>query len=348
MNMSDSPSPSLSDYLPALVEGTNLSATQMDAAMRLVMAGQAEPLQLAAFLVALRMKGETVTGIAAAARVMRSLAKPVPWSGEGLLDIVGTGGDGASLFNVSTAAAFVAAAGGARVAKHGNRSVSSSSGSADLLEVAGARLDLPVERVGDCLQQCGFGFLFAPRHHEAMRHAAPVRKALGLRTLFNLLGPLTNPAGATQQVLGVYAQAWVEPLAQVLRELGARHVLVVHADDGLDEISLAASTQVAELKDGQVRCYHVTPEDFGIPRHSLASLKVASPAESLALIERVLGGESGPASDLVALNAGAALYAADRADTLAQGVANARELLASGAAGRSFASYLTETRRSDA
>lgn len=337
----------LSEYLPALVEGTDLSSEQMEAAMRLVMAGQAEPLQLAAFLVALRMKGETVTEIAAAARVMRSLARPVPWSGEGLLDIVGTGGDGASLFNVSTAAAFVAAAGGAKVAKHGNRSVSSSSGSADLLEAAGAQLDLPVERVGDCLQHCGFGFLFAPRHHEAMRHAAPVRKALGLRTLFNLLGPLTNPAGATQQVLGVYAQAWVEPLAQVLRELGARHVLVVHADDGLDEISLATSTKVAELKDGDVRCYHVAPEDFGMHRQSLAPLKVASPAESLALIERVLAGESGPAADLVALNAGAALYAADCATTLAQGVTGARALLASGAAGRSFAAYLAETQRSD-
>jgi anthranilate phosphoribosyltransferase len=348
MSISESSSPPLSEYLPALIEGSNLSAAQMDAAMRLVMSGQAEPLQLAAFLVALRMKGETVTEIAAAARVMRSLARPVPWSGEGLLDIVGTGGDGASLFNVSTAAAFVAAAGGAKVAKHGNRSVSSSSGSADLLEAAGARLDLSAERVGDCLEHCGFGFLFAPRHHEAMRFAAPVRKALGLRTLFNLLGPLTNPAGATQQVLGVYAQAWVEPLAQVLRELGARHVLVVHADDGLDEISLAASTQVAELKDGDVRCYHVTPEDFGIPRHSLAPLKVASPGESLALIERVLSGEAGPASNLVALNAGAALYAADRAATLAQGVTDARELLASGAAGRSFACYLTETQRSDA
>lgn len=317
----------------------------MEAAMRTIMAGEADPLQLAAFLVALRMKGETVTEIAAAARVMRSLAHPVPWSGEGLLDIVGTGGDGASLFNVSTAAAFVAAAGGARVAKHGNRSVSSSSGSADLLEAAGARLDLPAERVGDCLLASGFGFLFAPRHHEAMRHAAPVRKALGLRTLFNLLGPLTNPAGATQQVLGVFDRRWVEPLAQVLHELGARHVLVVHSDDGLDEISLAAPTRVAELLDGQVRCYTITPEELGIARQSLDGLQVASPTESLALIRSVLSGQAGPAADLVALNAGAALYAADCSPSLTAGVARARELLASGAAAERLQAYISESQR---
>lgn len=335
----------LAPALNLLVEGQSLSAPQMEAAMRTIMAGQADPLQLAAFLVALRMKGETVTEIAAAARVMRSLARPVPWSGEGLLDIVGTGGDGASLFNVSTAAAFVAAAGGARVAKHGNRSVSSSSGSADLLEAAGARLDLPTERVGDCLQASGFGFLFAPRHHEAMRHAAPVRKALGLRTLFNLLGPLTNPAGATQQVLGVFDRRWVEPLAQVLRELGARHVLVVHSDDGLDEISLAAPTRVAELLDGQVRCYTITPEDLGLERQSLDGLQVASPAESLALIRSVLDGRSGPAADLVALNAGAALYAADCSPTLHAGVAQSRQLLASGAAAARLQAYVNESQR---
>lgn len=335
----------LAPVLNLLVEGQSLSAPQMEAAMRTIMAGEADPLQLAAFLVALRMKGETVTEIAAAARVMRSLAHPVPWSGEGLLDIVGTGGDGASLFNVSTAAAFVAAAGGARVAKHGNRSVSSSSGSADLLEAAGARLDLPAERVGDCLLASGFGFLFAPRHHEAMRHAAPVRKALGLRTLFNLLGPLTNPAGATQQVLGVFDRRWVEPLAQVLHELGARHVLVVHSDDGLDEISLAAPTRVAELLDGQVRCYTITPEELGIARQSLDGLQVASPTESLALIRGVLSGQAGPAADLVALNAGAALYAADCSPSLTAGVARARELLASGAAAERLQAYISESQR---
>ncbi|MEZ5442193.1 MAG: anthranilate phosphoribosyltransferase [Lysobacterales bacterium] len=335
----------LSPYLPTLVEGRHLEAAEMEAAMQSIMGGHSEPVQLAAFLVALRMKGETVTEIAAAARVMRSLARPVPWSGEGLLDIVGTGGDGASLFNVSTAAAFVAAAGGARVAKHGNRSVSSSSGSADLLEAAGARLELSAERVGDCLQASGFGFLFAPSHHAAMRHAAPVRKALGLRTLFNLLGPLTNPAGATQQVLGVYDGRWVQPLAEVLRELGARHVLVVHAEDGLDEISLAAPTQVAELRDGQVRCRRIEPEDLGVRRQSLDGLQVGSPAESLALIRRVLAGEPGPAADLVALNAGAALYAADCCDSLADGVAQARVLLATGAAAERLQTYVAESQR---
>ena len=333
--------------LAALVDRVDLDSAQMEAAMRQVMAGEATPIQLSAFLAALRTKGETVTEIAAAARVMRALAAPVPWSGDGLLDIVGTGGDGASLFNVSTAASFVAAAGGAKVAKHGNRSVSSRSGSADLLEAAGARLDISAEAVGSCLERTGFGFLFAPRHHEAMRHAAPVRKDLGLRTLFNLLGPLTNPAGATHQLLGVYERRWVEPLAQVLGELGAKHVLVVHAEDGLDEISLAAATHFAELKDGKVRSYTLGPEDLGVRRQSLDSLKVESPEQSLTLIQRVLGGEPGAAADLVALNAGAALYVGDRFNDLGEAVGSARELLASGLPGRHFQDYVAHTQRAE-
>ncbi len=342
--MSQSP---IKAALEALVDRVDLSAEQMEAAMRQVMQGEASAIQLSAFLAALRTKGETVTEIAAAARVMRALAAPVPWSGEGLLDIVGTGGDGASLFNVSTAAAFVAAAGGAKVAKHGNRSVSSKSGSADLLEAAGARLDIDAAAVGSCLQRTGFGFLFAPRHHEAMRHAAPVRKDLGLRTLFNLLGPLTNPAGATHQLLGVYERRWVEPLARVLGELGAQHVLVVHAEDGLDEISLAADTHYAELKDGQVRCYKLTPEDLGVRRQSLQPLRVESPAQSLELIKRVLGGEPGAAADLVALNAGAALYVGGRINDLGEAVGSARELLASGLPGRHFEDYIAHTQRAE-
>ena len=341
------PQTPIQSALNSLVDRIDLPAPQMEAAMRQVMQGEASQVQLAAFLAALRTKGETVTEIAAAARVMRELAAPVPWSGEGLLDIVGTGGDGASLFNVSTAASFVAAAGGARVAKHGNRSVSSKSGSADLLEAAGARLDISAAAVGSCLERTGFGFLFAPRHHEAMRHAAPVRKDLGLRTLFNLLGPLTNPAHATHQLLGVYERRWVEPLAQVLGELGARHVLVVNAQDGLDEISLAAPTHFAELKDGSVRSYSLTPEDLGVRRQPLDTLKVESPAESLALIRRVLAGEPGPAADLVALNAGAALYVADRFHDLAEAVGSARELIASGLPQRHFEDYIAHTQRAE-
>ncbi len=333
--------------LDALVDRADLSAEQMEAAVRQVMSAEASPVQLSAFLVGLRIKGETVTEIAAAARVMRALAAPVPWSGDGLLDIVGTGGDGASLFNVSTAASFVAAAGGAKVAKHGNRSVSSRSGSADLLEAAGARLDIDAAAVGLCIERTGFGFLFAPKHHAAMRHAAPVRKELGLRTLFNLLGPLTNPAGATHQLLGVYERRWVEPLAAVLGELGAKHVLVVNADDGLDEISLAAATHFAEYKDGQVTSFSLRPEDLGVRQQSLETLKVDSPEQSLALIKRVLGGESGPAADLVALNAGAALYVGGQFNDLGEAVGTARELLASGLPGRHFQDYVAQTQRAE-
>lgn len=320
----------LNETLKKLVAGQDLSAEEAESSMRTIMAGEATPAQIAAFLVALRMKGETTAEIAAAARVMRSLMTRVDLPTEHLTDIVGTGGDNASTFNVSTAASLVAAAGGARIAKHGNRSVSSRSGSADLLEAAGARLDLSPEAVKRCVQELGFGFMFAPMHHGAMKHAAPVRKELGLRTLFNLLGPLTNPAQAPHQVLGVFDRRWLEPLAQVLGELGSKHVLVVHALDGLDELSTAAPTQVAELKDGKVRSYSIAPEDFGIARGDLAALRVDSPHESLKVVRDVLGGARGPAADFVALNAGAALYAADRADSLADGIALAQDILAQG------------------
>lgn len=333
----------LNEVLNKLVAGQDLSGAEAEAAMRAIMSGEATPAQIAAFLVALRMKGETTAEITAAARVMRSLMTPVELPSEHLTDIVGTGGDHANTFNVSTAAGFVAAVGGARIAKHGNRSVSSKSGSADLLEAAGARLDLGPEAVRACVEKLGIGFMFAPMHHGAMKHAAPVRRELGLRTLFNLLGPLTNPAQAPHQVLGVFDRRWLESLARVLGDLGSKHVLVVHALDGLDELSIAASSQIAELKDGEVRVYSIAPEDFGIARNPIDSLRVSSPVESLAIVQRVLGGEAGPAGDFVALNAGAALYAADRATSLAEGIAAARQILASGRALERLRQYVELT-----
>lgn len=318
--------------LARVVDRHALSADEMDAAMTEIMAGAAPPLLIGAFLSALRTRGETVTEIAAAARVLRRLVDRVELDVSPLLDIVGTGGDGASIFNVSTASAFVAAEGGAYVAKHGNRAVSSKSGAADVLEAAGVNLELASARTAQLVRELRVGFLFAPRHHQAMRHAAPVRRELGLRTLFNLLGPLSNPAFAPHQVLGVYALAWVRPLAEVMRELGSRRVLVVHAEDGLDEISLAGASHVAELDQGQIREYRVQPEDFGIRTQALDALRVESATQSLALIRAALGGTPGPAADMIALNAGAALYAAELQPSIRAGVARAQQILASGAA----------------
>jgi anthranilate phosphoribosyltransferase len=313
--------------------------------MHLIMGGNATPAQIGGFLIGLRMKGETVEEIAAAAAVMRELATRVEVDHPHLVDIVGTGGDGIGTFNVSTASAMVVAAAGGRVAKHGNRSISSSSGSADLLEQAGVRLDLTPEQVAACVDQVGVGFMFAPRHHGAMRHAVAPRREMAVRTLFNVLGPLTNPAGAPNLLIGVYDAVWVEPLAQVMQRLGAEHVLVVHSDDGLDEISVGAPTQVAELKGGEVTSYRITPDQFGIPLTAVSQLVVADAAASLAVVRRVLGGEPGPASDIVALNAGAALYAAGLADTLAAGVARAVEVLASGAAAAKLEQLAAFTRQ---
>ncbi|NNG12887.1 MAG: anthranilate phosphoribosyltransferase [Halobacteria archaeon] len=316
----------------AVTEHRDLDPAEMEAVMRLIMTGQATPAQIGGFLVGLRMKGESVDEIAAAARVMRELAAHVDISGPHLVDTCGTGGDAASTFNISTASALVTAAAGARVAKHGNRSVSSSSGSADVLEAAGVRLDLTPQQVAACIGQVGVGFLFAPQHHSAMRHAIGPRKEMGVRTVFNLLGPLTNPAGAPNQVLGVFSDDWVEPLAQVLKQLGSEHVLVVHAEDGLDEISIGAPTHVAELKDGKISVYSVTPEDFGLQRGDIASLVVGDARQSLAMIRGVLENQAGPARDIVMLNAGAAIYAAGLASSLADGVARAGEVLQSGKA----------------
>ncbi len=316
------------DALGALMRRENLSFAETHEVMRQIMTGEASDAQIAAFLMGMAMKGETPEEISAAAQVMRELMKPVHLDAENVVDIVGTGGDGANLFNVSTAASFVVAAAGGHVAKHGNRGVSSSSGSADLFAVAGIHLDLDAGQVARCIEQVGVGFMFAPNHHPAMRYAVAPRREMGVRTLFNILGPLTNPAGAPNQVLGVYSPALVPLMAEVLRRLGSRHVLVVHAEDGLDEISPAAPTRVAELKEGEITEYVITPEALGIERQPLDALKVGSAEESLRLVEQALVGE-GPGADIVSLNAGAALYASGIADSLKEGVALAQDAQAS-------------------
>jgi len=310
----------------------DLSADEMNEVMRIIMTGEATPAQIGGFLVGLRMKGETVDEIASAAKVMRELASGVKVSGDHVVDIVGTGGDGSNTFNISTACTFVVAAAGGTVAKHGNRSVSSKSGSADLLEAAGVKLDLNAEQVAKCIEEAGVGFMFAPMHHSAMKHAIGPRKEMAVRTIFNVLGPLTNPAGAPNQLLGVFDDELVEPLAEVLNKLGSNHVMVVHSEDGMDEISIGAATKVAELKDGKVTNYSITPEQFGLTSTPITELAVNSAEESLAVINKVLNNEAGPAKDIVKFNSGAAIYVAGLADSLAAGIEKAEEVIASGAA----------------
>lgn len=335
----------LKEAIGHCIERRDLDAEAMTQVMRAIMTGGATPAQIAGFLVALRMKGETVAEIAAAASVMRELATGVDLTGlEHTLDIVGTGGDASGTFNVSTASIFVAAAAGCHVAKHGNRSVSSRSGAADVLEAAGVKLDLAPAQVARCVREVGVGFMFAPSHHSAMKHAIGPRRELGVRTIFNVLGPLTNPAGVPNQVLGVFSPDLLEPLAQVLQRLGSRHVLVVHARDGLDEISLAETTDLAELKGGEVRRYGIRPEDFGLRRGVLDEIRVKDPAESLALIRKALSGEAGPARDIVQLNAGAAIYVGGRAETLMEGMELAEAALASGEAARRLERLIALTR----
>ena len=334
----------IKDAIGTIVSRIDLSEAEMQAVMRQIMTGGATPTQIGGFLAGLRAKGESVTEISAAARVMRELAMQVKVRPEHLVDTCGTGGDGKSIFNVSTGAAFVVAAAGGRVAKHGNRSMSSKSGSADVLEAMGVPLELHPELVAQCIDTIGIGFMFAPAHHPAARYAAAPRRELGTRTLFNLLGPLTNPAGAPNQLVGVFADRWVEPMAQVLHSLGSEHVLVVHAEDGLDEISIAAPTRVAELKDGEVQSYRIEPEQFGVQRRSLDALAVKSPQESLALIQEALSGKPGPAHDMLVLNAGAAIYAARVADSLAAGVEQARAAIAAGAAQKKLQQFVEATR----
>ncbi|WP_079204491.1 anthranilate phosphoribosyltransferase [Pseudomonas sp. CC6-YY-74] len=326
----------IKEALNRVVSQLDLSTAEMQDVMREIMTGQCTDAQVGAFLMGLRMKSETIDEIVGAAQLMRELAAPVQIEAEHLVDTCGTGGDGMNIFNVSTAAAFVVAAAGGRVAKHGNRAVSGKSGSADLLEVAGVNLNLTPEQVARCVESVGVGFMFAPAHHGAMKYAIGPRRELGLRTIFNMLGPMTNPAGVKHQVLGVFSKALCRPLAEVLQRLGSEHVLVVHAQDGLDEISLAAPTFVAELKDGVVSEYIIQPEDFGIKSQSLIGLTVDDAEQSLALIRDALTkrkGEQGQkAADMIVLNAGAALYAADLASSLKEGVERAHDALHTGLA----------------
>tara|TARA_R100001591_G_scaffold19480_9_gene26639 strand:+ start:46845 stop:47882 length:1038 start_codon:yes stop_codon:yes gene_type:complete len=324
-----------------ITQHQHLSEQQMTAAMRMIMTGKATDAQIGGFLIGLQMKGETITEIAAAASVMRELATPVYVTGEHVIDTCGTGGDGASSFNVSTASAFVVAAAGAKVAKHGNRSVSSTSGSADVLETAGVNLELTPEQVAHCVETTGVGFMFAQRHHGAMKHTVGPRREMGVRTIFNLLGPLTNPAKAKHQVMGVFDKKWVEPIAQVLQKLGSKHVMVVHAEDGMDEISIGADTFVAELKDGVISTYTIKPEDFVMQRTDISQLTVSNAQQSLDIIKHVFAGEPGPARDIVVLNAGAAIYTADLADSLAEGVRQAKHFIDNGIAHQKLDALIT-------
>jgi len=318
--------------LKAIVEQRHLNHSEMTDVMYSIMTGAATPAQIGGFLMGLRMKGETVTEIVAAAQVMRQLATPVQVQLPHLVDIVGTGGDGLNTFNVSTTSAFIVAAAGGNVAKHGNRSISSQCGSADVLEALGVKLTLTPAQIAQCIEQIGIGFMFAPQHHAAMKYAITPRREMGIRTIFNLLGPLTNPAQAPHQLLGVFSAHWLQPLAEVLQQLGSQHVLVVHSDDGLDEISIAAPTQVVELKNNTIENYTITPEQFGFTRHSLERIQVTSVNDSVMMVRNVLNNQNSPARDVVLLNAGAAIYAADLADNLAQGIAMAKTVLENGQA----------------
>jgi anthranilate phosphoribosyltransferase len=322
-----------SQVLHKLLDRSDLARNEMLDVMHQIMHGEYTPAQIAGVLVALRMKGETVDEIAAAAEVMRALSTKVQVAGdEHLVDTCGTGGDGIQTFNVSTVSAIVAAAAGAKVAKHGGRSVSSACGSADVLEALGVNVSLNPGQVARCVNEIGIGFMFAPNHHSAMKHAAPVRRELGVRTLFNLLGPLTNPAGANNQVMGVFDRALTGKLAHVLQQLGSRHVLVVHGADGMDEISFSGDTYVAELKEDRVSEYVLNPLQFGMCLHQAESIRVQNAEESKAMILAVLKGQSGPARDIVMMNAGAAIYVASRADSLQQGVEKAAQVIDSGVA----------------
>jgi anthranilate phosphoribosyltransferase len=315
-----------------MVESADLNSEEMRAVMHQVMGGEATPAQIGAFLVALRIKGETIDEIAAATEVMRELATRVEIDADYLVDIVGTGGDGANLFNVSTAACFVVAAAGGHVAKHGNRSVSSTSGSSDVLQALGVQLELSPEQVARCVREVGMGFMFAPLHHSAMKHAAGPRKDLGLRTIFNMLGPMTNPAGVKRQLIGVFDPGLCRPMAEVLKRLGSEQVMVVHAHDGLDEISIAAPTHVVELRDGTIGEFDISPADFGRSPGKLEGLVVSSSEESVQLIRGALTGKNEDAANMVIMNAGAAIYVSGLAATMADGVQMAEDAIDSGAA----------------
>ncbi|HEX7689848.1 MAG TPA: anthranilate phosphoribosyltransferase [Burkholderiaceae bacterium] len=334
------------EALTRVIEHREIFHDEMLALMRRIMSGEMSPTMIAAIAIGLRVKKETIGEIAAAAQVMREFATGVPVADKArLVDIVGTGGDSSHTFNISTAASFVAAAAGARVAKHGGRSVSSTSGSADVMEALGAHIDLSPEQVAVCLEETGFGFMFAPNHHASMKHAAPVRRELGVRTIFNILGPLTNPAGAPNQLMGVFHPDLVGIQVRVLQRLGSEHVMVVYGMNGMDEVSLSGETMVGELKDGEVREYVVHPSDFGLPVYDSRVLRVANKDESVACIRRALGNEEGPVRDVVLLNAGAALYCAGAASSITDGVKRAREAVASGAAQAKLDQFVALTRK---
>ena len=329
-----------------VLENQSLTRAEMQSVMQQIMTGECTDAQIGGLLIGLRMRGETVDEITAAAEVMAKLASKVEIDRANLIDIVGTGGDGTSTFNVSTAAAFVAAGAGATVAKHGNRSVSSKSGSADLLEQAGANLNLQADQVRRVIETAGVGFMFAPMHHSAMKHAIGPRKEMAVRTIFNVLGPLTNPAGAKRQVIGVFEPTLTETLARVFQQLGSEHTLVVHADDGMDEISICAPTKVSEARPDSIESYEITPEQFGLQRGHLEDLVVADADESLAIIRAVLAGETGAPRDMVVLNAGAGIYVSGLAESLADGITQAAGSIDSGRAQAALTAYVEATQRS--
>lgn len=334
----------ITQVISKLISKKNLSEKEMQAIMRDIMCGKCSNAQISGFLVALAAKGEVVDEIIGATKVMREMVLPIKLSNtQGLVDTCGTGGDGLGLFNISTASVFVVAAANAKVAKHGNRSISSKSGSADVLELAGANLDRNCEQVADSINKIGIGFMFAPMHHSAMKHAIDARRELGVRTIFNILGPLTNPASAPNQVLGVYDKKLLKPIAQTLKALGSNHVMVVHSHDGLDEISIAAPTDIAELVDGKISYYTIKPEDFGIKSQPLIDIKAADSKQSLQLMQDALNGKECSARHIVALNAGAAIFVAGITDSLAAGVAKATAILISGKAHRKLDMFIEET-----
>lgn len=321
----------LKEILPRLAAGATLSESEAEAAFEIIMTGEATPSQIGAFLMALRLRGETVAEITAAARVMRAKAHHLS-APAGAIDVVGTGGDGVGTFNISTGAALVIAGAGVPVAKHGNRAASSKSGSADVLAALGVNLDADMALVERSMRDANIGFMMAPRHHAAMRHVAPARTEMGMRTIFNLLGPLTNPAGASFQLLGVFDRSWVEPIAESLRNLGLKRAMVVHGSDGLDEVTTTGPTKVAEVRDGSVRQWEITPEMADIQRVSLDALKGGDAQHNAQVIRDMLDGQPGPYRDIVVLNAAAALMVAGKADDIASGAAIARAAIDHGAA----------------
>jgi len=337
---------SLQEALQRTIEHREIFHDEMLSIMRQIMSGEVSPVMIAALTVGLRVKKETIGEIAAAAQVMRELSTKVEVADTaGLVDIVGTGGDAAHTFNISTASMFVAAAAGARVAKHGNRSVSSKSGSADVLEALGANIQLTPSAVATCIAETGMGFMFAPNHHAAMKHAAPVRRELGVRTIFNILGPLTNPAGAPNQLIGVFHPDLVGIHVRVLQRLGADHVLVVYGKDGMDEVSLGAATMIGELKDGEIHEYEIHPEDFGLSMKSNRGLKVSGAEESKEMVLEALSNVEGTPREIVTLNAATALYAANVARSIGDGIERARAALASGAAKRKLETFVATTQK---